>query len=440
MDFLKKLFGTGDTQQQPDIRFGRYSDIYKTSIQEAAHKKAENAFEEGQYLDAVQYFLAYLRDEEQDNVHWQEREGHLEFDLIQGSRHIYGKVSKEKFHAYTPIARANVNNVGFLRKLIEQNYNLKYSRYALDTDNTITMITDSYLIDASPMKIYQSLRELAILSDRLDDLLLDEFKNLEAVGENTYQEVSEEEKAVKYAYFMESIQSAIALLEKGNPRTDTYAGGYAFMFLALIFKLDYLLRPEGYIMEELALMYAQYFAKDNKNTERKVIDLKKGFEALALRSRADFDKEIYRTNSTFGFTKAIDHNAVIREIDNVIGSMTWYRDNKHYDLALALPSYIVGYCMYNFALPKPDLQYFHLFYQIFESDFFEKLGFDLDLRREGKLNKKRIIRAIRSIAKQNQAEYANLKPDIRALDFSNEVRFAKSYLDMIKDLNLDKTD
>ena len=40
--------------------------------------------------------------------------------------------------------------------------------------------------------------------------------------------------------------------------------------------------------------------------------------------------------------------------------------------AMAIPGYIVGYCLFNYAIPKPDKDFFFLYYQIMYGTFFEK--------------------------------------------------------------------
>ncbi|MEM9092751.1 MAG: hypothetical protein AAGC93_28990, partial [Cyanobacteria bacterium P01_F01_bin.53] len=85
---------------------------------------------------------------------------------------------------------------------------------------------------------------------------------------------------------------------------------------------------------------------------------------------------------------------------------------------------------------------FHLFFQIIEADYFKNLGFSqvyYDTSTEQFLQKN-IKRAIKDIAEKNREKYFRLQPNVNSLNFSNLPAFAKSYLLMIRDLDMTKRD
>ncbi|MFM9948728.1 MAG: hypothetical protein ACKV1O_12385, partial [Saprospiraceae bacterium] len=91
MSFWNRLFGNEDTEvPQPDIKFGRYSDAYKTEAQHEAWDRSLTQFETQDYLGAYIAFLEYLKDPEEGNVHWQLDGEQLCFELYQGSKKING--------------------------------------------------------------------------------------------------------------------------------------------------------------------------------------------------------------------------------------------------------------------------------------------------------------------------------------------------------------
>ena len=81
----------------------------------------------------------------------------------------------QKLRCSARIAKGEQLNVGLLRRLIEHNYGLKYSRYALDAEGYITIVFDTFLLDGSPYKLYYALKEIATHADKQDDLLISEF-------------------------------------------------------------------------------------------------------------------------------------------------------------------------------------------------------------------------------------------------------------------------
>ena len=54
--------------EQPNIKFGRYSDSYKAKVCYDAWDSALAHFEAEQHMEAYRAFFRYLRDDEEDNV------------------------------------------------------------------------------------------------------------------------------------------------------------------------------------------------------------------------------------------------------------------------------------------------------------------------------------------------------------------------------------
>ncbi|RMF30755.1 MAG: hypothetical protein D6765_02775, partial [Bacteroidetes bacterium] len=247
MNFLQKLFGRTSVslEEGPPIRFGRFSDSYKSEQQYDAWDRSLEAFEKEDYLESYRQFFQYLRDPLEDNVTLREdNPARLEFELLQGSRKVYGYADRRRFRAEAKIARAKELSVGFLRRLVEENFDLKYCRYALDEENNILIVFDTYSLDSSPYKLYHALKEAATKADKQDDLLLDEFKTLQPVESGFKEDLPEAEKAVKYQYLTMEIQRAFQELDSGKPDPNQYPGAYAYLLLSLCYKFDYLLKPE----------------------------------------------------------------------------------------------------------------------------------------------------------------------------------------------------
>ncbi len=78
------------------------------------------------------------------------------------------------------------------------------------------------------------------------------------------------------------IKKAFEELDKGKPDPNQYPGGYAYMFLHLAYKLDYLVKPEGFMMDALEKIHRAYFASspEEKSTQLKNIAFRKEFQKL----------------------------------------------------------------------------------------------------------------------------------------------------------------
>lgn len=151
---------------------------------------------------------------------------------------------------------------------------------------------------------------------------------------------------------------------------------------------------------------------------------------------------MYQGTATFGITAPVYHDRVVNVIDGELHNMDWYRDNGHTQIALAIPGYIVGFILFNYAVPKPDKDLLHLYFQIVENTYFKSLGFESEYYNIHKntFNKKNIHRAIEQVVAENRAKYNKLNPAYKILRYDSLVDFAKSYLLLVRNLDVTKTE
>lgn len=423
----------------PDIMFGRYSDAYRLEDNLRAWEAAMQAYESGNYLLAYRHFFQFLRDEKEDNVLVEEKNGVLYFELIQGSKSVRGQANRHKLTAVAKICKITRLQAGYTRRMLEKNFSLKYCRYALDDDDVICMVFNTYNADGAPYKLYQALRELAINADKQDDLLLDEFKDsLQIVEQLPQQQMSAHEQMVKYEFTINSIRHVLNLAEEGKLPPEQFPGACSYLLLSLAYKLDFLVKPEGFMMETLERIHRTYFEKNDIINVQKNKLLCNEYKKLLARSKEDYLKEFYSTKATFGITSPENHNRVAVFIETEVHNMDWYQEHGRAEVALAIADYIVGFCLFNFAILKPDRDFFQLYYQITVPHFFEPLGFRpifYDLSTNS-FNKQAIRQAIQDIRSTHLNQYPQLQPDVRSLQFDDLASFAKSFLLMVKALDL----
>lgn len=435
MSFWNRLFGNQTSEApQPDIKFGRYSDAYKTEAQHEAWDRSLTQFESQDYLGAYIAFLEYLNDAEEGNVKWQVDGEQLCFELYQGSKKINGYADAQKVKIEAKIVKTQTLSTAILRRLMEQNFSLQYSRFALDPDNNLAIVFDTYTLDGSPYKLYYALKELATNADKQDDLLIDEFSNLEPVEIAHLKPIPEAEKEAKYAWLEKEIRETLEEIERGRLDKNQYPGGISYLLLNLVYKLDYLIKPEGFMMETLERMHRLYFAKDERTVAQKNLLFCKELQKLATRPKEAFFKEMYRVPATFGITASVGHEQVVQVLSTELSKMDWYEENGYDKVALAIPGYIVGKCLFNFAIPKYDRALLHLYFRIMEANYFKALGFQENFRGNDGLSfqKKDIKKAIEQITET----YRNVSPDSSLLAFDSEVAFARSYLGMMMEMKI----
>jgi hypothetical protein len=151
---------------------------------------------------------------------------------------------------------------------------------------------------------------------------------------------------------------------------------------------------------------------------------------------------MYRVQTTFGITAPVTHDHIVNLIDSELHQMDWYRDNGYFKIAAAIPSYLIGYALFNYAIPQPDRDFFHLFFRVTEPAYFRDLGFQPDYCDPAthQLHSKTIRRAIDQIVRKHRDRYPNLRPAVTALSYDNVIAFSASYLLMIRDLDLTRMD
>lgn len=441
MSIFDYIFSTqGSVSTEPPIMFGRFTDTFKPPVKYDQWDKAIQFYEKQQYKKSLLCFLEYLKSEELDNVRYQEEGETILFDFLQGSKKIVGKLTDEGIFVEAKIAKTSSLHIGFLRKLIEDNYLLKYSRYALDEYNNITIIFNTFLEDASPYKLYYALKELATHADRIDDVLIDEFEDVDFINTGHLRVISDKEKYIKYQHLQTETLKVLELINSQSLDVHNYPGAISFSLLALNYQLDYLIKPEGFIMEKLESIHNIFFKAKEKEAYKRNNLMIKELELIMERSQKEFNAELYETVSSFGITSPISQRQLAEFIDAELPNMDWYRDNGHLEYAISIPHYIVGYSLFNYGLSLPMSRLFKLYYRVVHDDFFQKLGFESLRLESGKLDAAKIKRTIRHIIKENAALYPHAKPNYKIMNFDSLIDFASSFLKMVSQLNLDRSD
>lgn len=436
MSFWDKILSS-KKQAIPQISFGRFTDAYKPKARYADWDESLRLYEEGQYLNSIKSLIRYLKNDREDNIRIEQDSANFKFTIYHGSKQILCIVDEHKFRAESKVAHCKELNVGFLRKAVEYNYLLNYSRFALDPENNLCLLFDSILMEASPYKLYYGLRELALQSDKEDDILIDEFDSLEPLQNQHIIKLPEVIIRVKLDFIKVKIQYANApdVLGKLNPKR--YQGALTYVYLSVVYGLDYLVKPEGRLLDIITRLHIKYFETPSEDVETKVNLLEKGLKEIQDMSDAEISKELYDVISTFGITSPANHKTISQFIDSELQSMKWYEENKHEQVCIAICNYIAGYCLYNFAMPGPDHDLFHLYFEIMESGYFKNLGFPNDFWNDEKQRPRthEITERIEDILSDYKSEYPEL-PVTTSLDDTDLIAFLKSYLLFIKNLSI----
>lgn len=431
--FKKKKSLTPD----PKIRFGRYSDNNKTPEKVNSWISAETLFTEGKYFESIEKFFDYLLDEIEQNIYFTRISAeNYQFEIYQGSKVVRGLVNSEGLMAEVFLARMPEANVPVMRRLLDMNFKLFHSRYAL-RDQTLMMRFDIPAALANPNKLYYGLKELATRADKQDDLLVQEFGSLSPLDTRHLKELPEEEKEIKYHYFQQWISSSLEYIDSLDE--DKFSGAISYLLLCLVFRIDFLIRPEGKLLSELESVVDKYYAQTEKNAIIRNQEMKESLAKLRSWSKEEVIRNFFRSKYSFSIVSPAAFEKVAESLNQSLQNMVWYRDNNFRLIANEVMEFGMAYNQFSYSLPRPLVELHKLFMQVNHSLFFKDLGFSpalYDLAKS-QFNTDALIEKITEIVERWKPKYSTLGINIRNLRFNSLLHFNQSFIKEISSLKLD---
>ncbi len=433
---FKRVKKTGAEVTDPGVLFGRYSDNNKAVEKVNKWNEADELFKEKKYKESIETFFIYLRDDGLGNVVVETDSKGGKFHFFQGSKIIKGFYNEELFEAQVVLATMPQPSVPVMRRLLEMNFNLFYSRYAIDEDN-LCMMFDSDIETANPSKLYYGLKELATKADKQDDLLVQDFTALVAAGTEHLIEIPDEEKEIKYKYFQKWIKETLDLIESID--VDKFSGGIAYMLLALAYRIDYLIVPQGKLLRDLEKIVVTYFRKDERLVTEKNQEMVDCFMKLSARTEEEFYPYLFRSVYTFSIVNPQNHKTIADAIYNANQNISWYKENKQFKVAAQIGEYGFSYCQYSYSLPRPLTELYLLFMMVNYPDFFTDLGYSTKYfsLEKAEFNKQEIVDKIKNIETRWKVKYPKINVKTEKLKFDDMVSFNQSFTTEIEFLNLE---
>ncbi len=435
---LGKLFGWSRKKEaaDPDINFGRYSDNNKTVEKIARWTEAEKLFRENRKGDCLDAFFDYLLDDVQQNAMHQRNGETGTFELYQGSKIVRGSYDNEHLQAEVVLARMPKPTVPVMRRLLEMNFNLYYSRYALNNDR-LCMRFDTDLNTATPNKLYYGLRELATKADKQDDLLVQNFATLEAADTGHIIQMPEQEKEVRYQFMQKWIRDALEYIASLD--ADKLSGGISYLLLTLAYRIDYLVTPEGPLMNEIESISDIYFKKDNKPVAEKNSGMIEAFHKLQSKTKEQVFPFLFRTRNTFSIVTPQNYKTIVEAIKGAHQNLHWYRDNNYPFIAAKIAEYGISYSQYSYSLPKPLTNLFRLYMNINYNDYFKALGFQTTYYNAEKkeVEREEVADEIEAIVNRWRPKYPRLQFNAEALRYDSLLNFDYSFTKELTNLRFE---
>ncbi|MEQ1675141.1 MAG: hypothetical protein ABL876_00490 [Chitinophagaceae bacterium] len=437
---LEKLFGWGKkkepAQAEPEIPFGRYSDNNKPLAKVNRWTDADTFFKEKKYPESLDAFFDYLRDDTLQNVVYERNGAEGRFEFYQGSKMVRGNFDKEELKAEVTLARMPHPSVPVMRRLLEMNFNLFYSRFALDNER-LCMRFDSDSETASPSKLYYGLKELATKADKQDDLLVQDFAMLQSADSDHLSVIQDKEKEVKYEYLQKWIGQTVDTI--AGLDADKFSGGIAYMLLTLIYRIDYLIIPEGKLLNDLEKISGIYFKKDERPVIEKNRDMVEAFKTMKALPKEEVFKYLLRSKYTFSIVAPQQYKTVADSIHGANQNMIWYRDNNYPYIGSQITEYGIAYCQYSYSLPRAITELYHLYMMVNYPDFFSALGFQTVYYDPAKnqFATEEVTDRIKEIQTKWKDKYPNMDFKIQNLRYDSLINFNLTYTNEMEFLNME---
>lgn len=437
---LDKLFGWGkkktDSPGVPDIVFGRYSDNNKPVGKISRWTDADTLFKEKKYMESFDALFDYLRDETEQNVVYERNGAEGRFHFYQGTKIVRGSFNNELLRAEVTLARMPQPSVPVMRRLLEMNFNLYYNRFALDHER-LCMNFDSDIETASPSKLYYGLKELATKADKQDDLLVQDFIMLQSTDSEHIKAISPAEKEIKYEYLQKWIRQTLESISSVD--AEKLSGANAYMLLALLYRIDYLVAPEGKLLSDLEKIGFIYFNKDERPVTEKNRDMAEEFKKILDKPREEIYSSFFRSKYTFSIVAPQQYKTIADSIHGANVNMAWYRDNNYPVIASQIIEYGFSYCQYSYSMPRVITELFHLFMLVNYPEYFVALGYKIAYYdpKTNEFARQGIIKKITDIQETWKDKFPLLDFKTQNLQFDSLVNFNYSFTTEIETLNTD---
>ena len=416
-------------------QFGRFTDINKNKKQLDAWKSANDLFKEKKYIDAIEQFMIYIKDETLNNVSFSKTADEISFEIIQGSKVIRGKGDANKFFAEAKICIMEQNSIPVMRKLMSLNFGLRYTKFALK-DSVLVLKFASHSMDASPGKLYDALKELAKKADQQDDLLLQEFSSLKEIDTDSIIQWPAELKEARYAYLVGLI--AAAKEEIAKHEAEFMSGGIAYLLLNLTYKIDYLIAPQGRLTDSLEKIQSMFFAKNNMSTRERNDQILEEYDKILNTPKEAVLEGIYDVKCTFALANAAAHKTVMDFMFKEREKVGWYRDNNYPQMVEAIYSYMIAYSYFNYGMVYPVTQLLNIPMALMNSDFYANCGSSPNLINNGVIDGQAITKEINAIIANAKKDYPSIAFNPGALNYSSISNFIDSLILQLDKLNLSK--
>jgi hypothetical protein len=209
--------------------------------------------------------------------------------------------------------------------------------------------------------------------------------------------------------------------------------------LSLLYRIDYLVAPEGKLLSDLEKIGFIYFKKDERPVTEKNRDMIEEFKKILAKPKEEIFNSIFCSKYTFSIVAPQQYKTIADSIHGANANMNWYRDNNYPFIATQISEYGFSYCQYSYSLPKVITELFHLFMMVNYSEYFVALGYKIAYYdpKNNEFARQGIIDKIKAIQEKWKEKFPLLEFKTQNLKFDNLVNFDHSFTTEMELLNTD---
>ncbi len=407
------------------IEFGKYTEKFDHPDYEKKWNLAQDLYRKGSVIEAYAVLFDFLTDPERKNLEYVKSNHKLEFSFYQGSKKVVGLITDFEISAEAQVAQFDGElPPNLLELLLQENFKLRFSRF-VRAQNTLSLKYDAPVKITSPEDLYQALRELAIFADSYDDILVDRYASLKPVNIQHIMPLSEEEVRVKIDFIRSWTKHTLNQTDKLTK--DKYSrehnkGLVSYLLLSLIYKIYYLIAPEGVLLDFLKQLDKMYW-QTSESILQKNDYIISALQNLYNQSDEYFKRSLYRVISTFSVVQPVKPAKIVDFVSSELEKINWIK-SQNPEIYVRACEYIIGYLNFHIAL-SPGLKHLlNVLWRVFNDDYFIALGYSLNFLSRGKLNSFAIEFHINKVLSQYQLKGFRTSK----LVYSSLPEFAKSFL------------
>ena len=433
MSFLSYIFDRVSdkphTRRRPEIKFGRFAEPEETDEMAAVRNAADKLYKEGDFLGAYVSFFEYMRMQGGPAVEivFNEDTQMLHFDIIQGSKIVKGAITAGEVFTWADIATFDTLDVALMRSLLTQNTNFAYCKFAV-YDNIISLMQRCPIKDMSPGAFNEMLSEIAITSDSVDDVLVEQFPNLHAINTENIISLPESEISAKIKFLHEWIHDAQQQVQTTvDDPTRTY------IILTAIFKILYLISPEGSLLHHFRQIYSIYangYNPEERNSPEINHKMLTELEDIDKKSDNELKSSIYKVRAVFPEITYMAFAEMAESLNSHFVLIDTCIDSGRYDLVQTMCEYAAGLNHVHHGMPSAAQDLLLIFWRVLNQDYFNALGFDDEFisPHSQTLAAIKISKEIDETIKKYTKVYPNLSFNTANLDFGTIPGFAYTFL------------